>query len=436
MKNIIRRAAAFLLSIAVIFTIQMWFVPTLNAKAAVYGVWPTEPKYKNITTYFDPARNTYDNSAHHNAVDIEAAGGSNIYAVYGGEVISADWKDAYGNMVILYHADLGVYTFYAHASQMNVSAGAKVKQGDVIAKVGSTGQSSGNHLHFGVCDKLVGAFPARTYYDPMTYFVFSDNTGGEQLQTPAAECDCSEDYAGLYTTKNVVTYLNIRSGHNTSSSVIGQIPANAEFTVTKGNGEWAHVEYKGTKGYASMAYMQIKEEVKSDMKIDNATAPEGTLEAGKPFSLKGVITSNLNITKVYGGVYFRDGEATSQCAEAAPNAVKYDLSTYFDKNIIFNALYEGEYTYKIVAEDSSGETYTLISSDFIISSDIYSGVMGDLNGDGSLSVADIVVLQDHILNKEGEFTKKQYLASDLNKDSSVDIFDLIELRKAVIAVTE
>ena len=62
--------------------------------------------------------------------------------------------------------------------------------------------------------------------------------------------------------------------------------------------------------------------------------------------------------------------------------------------------------------------------------------MGDLNGDGSLSVADIVVLQDHILNKEGEFTKKQYLASDLNKDSSVDIFDLIELRKAVIAVTE
>ena len=103
MKNIIRRAAAFLLSIAVIFTIQMWFVPTLNAKAAVYGVWPTEPKYKNITTYFDPARNTYDNSAHHNAVDIEAAGGSNIYAAYGGEVISADWKDAYGNMVILYH---------------------------------------------------------------------------------------------------------------------------------------------------------------------------------------------------------------------------------------------------------------------------------------------------------------------------------------------
>lgn len=436
MKNFIRRAAAVLLSITMIFTVSM-FVPTLNAKAAVYAVWPTEAKYKNITTYFDPARNTYDTSDHHNAIDIEAAGGSNIYAAYGGEVISADWKDAYGYMVILYHSDLGVYTFYAHASQLNVSAGAKVKQGDVIAKVGSTGQSSGNHLHFGVCDKLLGSFPSRTYYDPMTYFVYSDNAGGEQASnTPAAECSCSEDYAGLYTTKNVVTYLNIRSGHGTNSSVIGQIPANAEFTVTKGNGQWAHVEYNGVKGYASMDYMQRKEEIKSEMKIENQTAPEGTIEIGKPFSIKGVITSNLNITKVSGGVYFRDGEATSQCAEAAPNALTYDLSTYFDKNIIFNALYEGEYTYKIVAEDKSGQAYTLVSSDFVISSDIYSGVMGDLSGDGKLNVSDVVMLQSYILNKADEFTKKQYLASDMNKDGTVDVFDLVELKKAVIAVTE
>ena len=436
MKNSIRRVAAFLLSIALIFTISIC-VPTLNAKAAVYAVWPTEAKYKNITTYFDPARNTYDTSDHHNAIDIEAAGGSNIYAAYGGEVISADWKDAYGYMVILYHSDLGVYTFYAHASQLNVSAGAKVKQGDVIAKVGSTGQSSGNHLHFGVCDKLLGAFPSRTYYDPMTYFVFSDNTGGEQVSnTPAAECGCSEDYAGLYTTKNVVTYLNIRSGHGTNTSVIGQIPANAEFTVTKGDGQWAHVEYNGVKGYASMDYMQRKEEIKSGMKIENQTVPEGAIELGKPFSVKGVITSNLNITKVSGGVYFRNGEATSQCAEATPNALKYDLSTYFDSNIVFNALYEGEYTYKIVAEDKSGQSYTLISSDFAISSDIYSGVMGDLNGDGSLNVSDVVTLQSYILNKVDEFTKKQYLASDMNKDGTVDVFDLVELKKAVIAVTE
>jgi len=437
MKNIIRKAGAFLLSITMIFTIAMC-VPALDAKAAVYAVWPTEAKYKNITTYFDPARNTYDSTEHHNAIDIEAAGGSNIYAAYGGDVISADWKDAYGYTVILYHSDLGVYTFYAHASQLNVSAGAKVKQGDVIAKVGSTGQSSGNHLHFGVCSKLLGGFPAPTYYDPMSYFVFSDNTGGEQTSnTPAAsECSCSEDYAGLYTTKNVVTNLNIRGGHGTNFAVTGQIPANAEFKVTKGDGKWAHVEYKGVSGYASMDYMQRKEEIKSEMKIEGQTVPEGTLEMGKPFSVKGVITSGLKITKVSGGVYFRDGEATSQCVEAAPNALKYDLSTYFDQNIMFNALYEGEYTYKIVAEDTSGKSYTLISADFAISSDIYSGIMGDLSGDGSLNVADIVILQDHILNKSEEFTKKQYLASDINKDEAVDVFDLVELKKAVIAVSE
>ncbi|SHM71514.1 peptidoglycan DD-metalloendopeptidase family protein [Ruminococcus flavefaciens] len=437
MEKIIRKAAAFLLSIAVIFTVSVC-VPALKAKAAVYAVWPTEAKYKNITTYFDPARNTYDSTEHHNAIDIEAAGGSNIYAAYGGKVISADWKDAYGYMVILYHADLGVYTFYAHASQLVATAGAEVKQGDVIAKVGSTGQSSGNHLHFGVCDKLLGNFPARTYYDPMSYFVFSDNTGGGQTNsTPAAsDCGCSEEYAGLYTTKNVVTNLNIRGGHGTNFAVTGQIPANAEFKVTKGNGQWAHVEYKGVSGYASMDYMQRKEEPKSGMKIEKQTVPEGTIEIGKPFSIKGVITSNLKITKVYGGVYFRNGEATSQCAEAAPNALTYDLSSYFDKNIEFNALYDGEYTYKIVAEDTSGQAYTLVTSDFVISSDVYSGVMGDLDNSGNLNVSDIVILQNYILNKGDEFNKRQYLASDINKDGTVDVFDLVELKKAVIAVTE
>ena len=432
-----KRAAAVIAALFMILTILMIYPFGLSAHAAAYAVWPTEPKFKNITTYFDAARNTNDVSGYHNGIDIEADGGSNIYAAVGGKVVAAEWMDAYGYTVIIQHPDLGVYTFYAHASQVLTSAGAQVKQGDVIGKVGSTGNSSGNHLHFGICDSLQAGWPARTYYDPMSYFVYSDNSGSGNTpaESPKTDCGCSEEYAGEYTTKGVVTYLNMRADHNTSSAVIGEIPAGAEFRVTRGNGEWAHVEYNGKSGFASMAYMEKKADLKSEIKIENVTAPEGNLDKGKTFSIKGNITSNLVITKVYGGVYFRSGEATSQCAEAAPNTIKYDLSTYFDKNIAFNALNDGEYTYKIVAEDKSGASVELVKTDFTIGGSAPKEVLGDLNSDGKLNVTDIVALQSYILGKNKEFTKEQYLASDMNKDGAVDIFDLTALKKAVVKAT-
>ena len=441
MKNTIRRVAAVLVVIALVFTLQSWLPLGRNVHAAALAVWPTESRFRNITTYFDSSRNVNDVSGYHNGIDIEANGGSSIYAAYTGKVTSADWKDGYGYMVIIYHADLGVYTFYAHASQLLVSAGASVNQGDIIAQVGSTGNSSGNHLHFGICDTLQAGWPARTYYDPLSYFTYSDNAGGNTTVAPPTmnaepECSCTEDCAGLYTTKGVVTYLNIRAGHNTTSAVIGEIPAGAEFTVTKGNGEWAHVDYNGKKGYASMAYMQLKSELKSGMTIEGATSPTGNISKGKAFSIKGVITSNFKITKVYGGVYFRSGEVTSQYAEAAPNACKYDLSSYFDRTIVFNALNDGDYTYKITAEDEKGEKFELVTSDFVIGkgsgTPSETAVAGDLNADRKLDISDLVILQDHLLNKSEGFTKEQYEASDLNKDGSVDVFDLVAIKKAII----
>lgn len=441
MKNIIRRAAAVLVVIALIFTAQTWLPLAENVHAAAYAVWPTEPQYKNITTYFDANRNVSDASGYHNGIDIEANGGSSIFAAYGGQVTSADWKDGYGYTVIIYHADLGVYTFYAHASQLLVSGGTNVKQGDIIAKVGSTGNSSGNHLHFGICTSLSAGWPAKTYYDPLSYFTYSDNVGGGTTVTPPTavetECSCTADYAGLYTTKGVVTVLNIRAGHSTSSAVVGEIPAGAEFTVTKGNGEWAHVEYNGKSGFSSMAYMQKKDDMKSDMKITGATSPTGTIAKGQAFSIKGVITSNFSITKVYGGVFFRNGEVTSQYVEAVPNAVKYDLSSYFDKNIVFNVLIDGDYTYKIIAEDKNGGKFELVKSDFIIGKGSGSAanteiVAGDLNGDKKLDVTDLVILKDHLLRKSSDFTKAQFEASDLNKDGNSDVFDLVEMKKAII----
>ena len=97
----------------------------------------------------------------HNGVDLAAPAGSAILAAYDGTVISAAYNDSMGNYVMINHGD-GVYTIYMHASALYVSTGQKVSKGDTIAAVGTTGRSTGNHLHFGV--RVNGE-----YVDPMGY---------------------------------------------------------------------------------------------------------------------------------------------------------------------------------------------------------------------------------------------------------------------------
>lgn len=113
-------------------------------------IWPLDPKYTLITTYFgyDPWR-----SGNHGAIDIGNGGinGANIYAMKGGEVIVAKTTYTpgydYGMYVVIDHGN-GYQSLYAHCSAIYVSVGQMVNQGDVIASVGSTGWSTGPHLHF------------------------------------------------------------------------------------------------------------------------------------------------------------------------------------------------------------------------------------------------------------------------------------------------
>ncbi|MBR3720678.1 MAG: peptidoglycan DD-metalloendopeptidase family protein [Clostridia bacterium] len=87
----------------------------------------------------------------HTGVDIGAVHGSNICAAESGTVILANygWNGGYGNYIIINHGN-GITTRYAHASQLYVSAGQTVSRGQVIAAVGTTGNSTGPHLHFEV----------------------------------------------------------------------------------------------------------------------------------------------------------------------------------------------------------------------------------------------------------------------------------------------
>lgn len=87
----------------------------------------------------------------HAGIDIGAPGGSDIVAAESGTVLSASfgYNGGYGNYIVINHGN-GVTTRYAHCSNLYVSAGAKISKGQKIAAVGSTGASTGNHLHFEV----------------------------------------------------------------------------------------------------------------------------------------------------------------------------------------------------------------------------------------------------------------------------------------------
>ena len=83
----------------------------------------------------------------HQGIDIAAPIGTPIVAAASGEVISAGWHGGYGNLIKLEHLD-GSTTVYAHNNRNLVSHGQRVKQGEQIAEMGSTGNSTGSHLHF------------------------------------------------------------------------------------------------------------------------------------------------------------------------------------------------------------------------------------------------------------------------------------------------
>ena len=95
-----------------------------------------------VSSYYGDGRN-------HKGVDLCANRGTSIYAVADGTVVRSGWNGAYGYCVIIDHGN-GIRTLYAHASQLCINAGESVSAGQVIALVGTTGQSTGNHLHFEV----------------------------------------------------------------------------------------------------------------------------------------------------------------------------------------------------------------------------------------------------------------------------------------------
>jgi len=111
-------------------------------------LWPTTSNL--ITSYFGyRVHPIYRTTRFHSGIDIGAPYGAPIYAAEAGKVILASYYDGYGNCIIIDHGD-GVSTLYAHCSSIIVKVGQYVSKGQIIGYVGSTGNSTGPHLHFEV----------------------------------------------------------------------------------------------------------------------------------------------------------------------------------------------------------------------------------------------------------------------------------------------
>lgn len=118
---------------------------TISNSTASLGISLRKPVSGVISSRFG-VRSSIRSSAH-TGLDIATSKGTPVVAAAGGTVTFSGWKGSYGKLMVITHSN-GVQTYYGHCNELYYSAGTKVSQGQTIAAVGSTGNSTGPHLHF------------------------------------------------------------------------------------------------------------------------------------------------------------------------------------------------------------------------------------------------------------------------------------------------
>lgn len=134
---------------------------TIKTGTAAFGkfLWPVNGGYISQWSHWDGGY------AGHKGIDIAGLRyGTPVYAGAGGVVTFSGWSGGLGYCVMIYHEDLGVTSIYAHNSALYVKKGQRVRQGECIAGAGSTGDSTGVHVHFGIQVNGVSVNP-KAYLD-------------------------------------------------------------------------------------------------------------------------------------------------------------------------------------------------------------------------------------------------------------------------------
>lgn len=135
---------------------------SVSVKGTGQFVWPSTAS-KRVTSYYGRREKPNANATSmHRGIDIGAPNGTDVVAIDSGKVIVAGFGKSYGNYVVIDHGN-GYTSLYAHNSRLCVSVGDTVTRGQLIAKVGSTGNSTGPHIHLEISKN-------GTLVDPMSFF--------------------------------------------------------------------------------------------------------------------------------------------------------------------------------------------------------------------------------------------------------------------------
>ena len=403
---------------------------TASALSEDRYLWPVETS-RYISSNFG-YRPNYSKTKPHSGIDIYCEIGTQIRAAKSGDVYTVVNKysnddhptsgtASYGNYLMIHHDD-GTYAIYAHLSPNGITSSNRVAQGDPIALSGSSGNTTGPHLHFQVIksasvsystpSNFVNTMPTEacilennitvhnTYYEEetaqmgcsterMTYFfsttLCSHSQGFETVYEGGryfARCkECHEEYNPEFKNNSAGTYritsnimLNSAPYQEAQTSVScksGQQVTISGHVINAYNNKW----YQTTDGYYIYhEYAELVQQI-STLSVSgyegNPGTPSGTLTLGSNFGLRGIISSNYNITHVEAHIYDsnnRDANNTT-AYHTDWNSKSYNIQTDgINNHFSFRLLEEGSYRYVVSAQDSYPTTRTLIDSSFTVGS--------------------------------------------------------------------
>lgn len=197
--------------------------------------YPADPALTMVTQSFGVNAAAYAQYGipGHNGIDIGSYGGANvnIYAAESGVVITAKSDNTgYGNYIVIDHG--GYKTLYAHLSSFKVKVNDLVSTGDVIGEMGTTGNSTGVHLHF---ELIVPGQGLPGYKDRLNPAMFFGAIQGDVPAEPVVELEVGKSamLAGNY------DYVNIRAQPSIKSADIGDLPPGVKLPVLEIDGKWA-----------------------------------------------------------------------------------------------------------------------------------------------------------------------------------------------------
>jgi len=332
MKNILRRLCA-----ALVVVVMLLPLLAVSVQAATY-IWPLDSDNNYITSYagnrIHPLTGERQN---HSGIDIRAGKGESVYATASGRAyIGCNWCShnygkskscgcggGYGNYVYIVH-DTGMVSYYAHLTKVKIEDGQYVSQGKVIGTVGSTGSSTGYHLHF----EMRTSTSRDDRKDPLNYVSIPGEDDDIVIPEESTSSSSGSSSSSTFNPNVVEYYTGLYSGNKNNSNV-----------------------YDDT----SAPSVSVPEESKSDITISMTAYPKA-LDKGDSCNLKGTVKATGKLTSVKGRILKADG-STVQNTIALTSSTSLNINkSDINKNLLFGRLPEGSYILSIEATAADGST--------------------------------------------------------------------------------